>query len=281
MLTTVILALQLLLLRRQDDSIREQTEIIHSQQEISVREMHLTILERALTLWEKMGQGADLELLFNAFPRSFPCRPLLDSSQNEEALFIAQRVVLLKRAFQYPPEGVQPEILLDSARRLTGYLSDLAELIEWDLIELTPVLQKWHVAIIQRTWILEPYIYMRNTGTQHRFGMRAMRLGLLARLYNDINPAHRTNVIRISAPASMTGWPKQFQYSGVVYNSALSPFGRPAPTGRTALGQVELPPGFTSLDVKVQQNLFIDNMAEIVGKLLQFDDDELMKSCEA
>jgi hypothetical protein len=71
-------------------------------------------------------------------------------------------------------------------------LNDFADLIDFGIIDPRRVLGKYHLALARELFIAEPYIHYKilyeNSG---RWGYRVLRLGEMARRYNDINPVHR------------------------------------------------------------------------------------------
>lgn len=94
--------------------------------------------------------------------------------------------------------------LADDVRRRDTQLVDhvvnaynrVGDLIDNRLIEARPILATYHVSIIREMFIAEPYLWYRMLFEEpERLGMRPLRLGEMARAYNDMNPVHREDII--------------------------------------------------------------------------------------
>lgn len=74
-------------------------------------------------------------------------------------------------------------------------LNNLAELIDLDFLDAPKILSKYHMMLAREAFLLEPYILdevlVENRG---RWAYRVLRLGEMARMYNDINPVHRRDI---------------------------------------------------------------------------------------
>jgi hypothetical protein len=88
------------------------------------------------------------------------------------------------------------EAAMDAVEKATNALTDVAELIEFGMLDRRKVLAKYHLSFIREVYILEPFIIcgVLFWGRGPRWGMRALRLGEMARQYNDMNPIHRRSV---------------------------------------------------------------------------------------
>jgi hypothetical protein len=72
----------------------------------------------------------------------------------------------------------------------------VGDLIDNRLIEARPILATYHVSIIREMFIAEPYLWYRMLFEEpERLGMRPLRLGEMARAYNDMNPVHREEIV--------------------------------------------------------------------------------------
>jgi hypothetical protein len=90
---------------------------------------------------------------------------------------------------------LDPEVRAEDFAAVIPYvnaLNDFADLVDFGIVDAQRVLAKYHLAIARELFIAEPYIHYKilyeNSG---RWGYRVLRLGEMARLYNDINPVHR------------------------------------------------------------------------------------------
>jgi hypothetical protein len=82
-----------------------------------------------------------------------------------------------------------------SIRQFVNAVNDVAEMIEEGLADVGTFLAKYHLSLIREVYIAEPYIYYYNLYSKSgRWGMRVLRLGEMARQYNDISPIHRQPV---------------------------------------------------------------------------------------
>jgi hypothetical protein len=80
-------------------------------------------------------------------------------------------------------------------RIFVNNVNDVAEMIEEGLIDRRSFFGRYHLALIREIYIAEPYIYYLNLhGRSGRWGMRVLRMGEMARAFNDINPIHRSPV---------------------------------------------------------------------------------------
>lgn len=71
-------------------------------------------------------------------------------------------------------------------------LNDVAELIDLNFLEAPLILSKYHLLLAREVFLLEPYIlYEVLLADRGRWGYRVLRLGEMARKYNDMNPVHR------------------------------------------------------------------------------------------
>jgi hypothetical protein len=76
--------------------------------------------------------------------------------------------------------------------QVTNALNSVAELFDYGFLDQRKILAKYHVNIIRDLFIVEPYIVHENIFRgRNRWGYRALRLGEIARAYNDMNPVHR------------------------------------------------------------------------------------------
>jgi len=93
--------------------------------------------------------------------------------------------------------------------RLVNAYNYVAQLVDTRLLEATPILGTYHIAIIRELFIAEPYIWHRMLFEQpERWGMRVLRLGEMARSYNEMSPIHRREVIFGGDPTYGTILPK-------------------------------------------------------------------------
>lgn len=80
-------------------------------------------------------------------------------------------------------------------RQYVNAVNDVAEMIEEGLVDIGTFLSKYHLSLIREVYIAEPYIYHYNVFSQSgRWAMRVLRLGEMARQFNDISPIHRQPV---------------------------------------------------------------------------------------
>lgn len=105
----------------------------------------------------------------------------------------AYRRGLIKRVAMVA--ALEPALRKEDFAAVTPYvnaLNDFADLIDFGIIDPQRVLGKYHLALARELFIAEPYIYYKvlfeNSG---RWGYRVLRLGEMARRYNDMNPVHR------------------------------------------------------------------------------------------
>lgn len=71
-------------------------------------------------------------------------------------------------------------------------LNNFAEFIDFKFVDPQRVLSKYHLAIARELFIAEPYIYFTVLKPESgRWAYRVLRLGEMARRYNDMNPVHR------------------------------------------------------------------------------------------
>jgi|GEM_PF-5810685 len=274
-LTLVILAFQLWLLNRQGITLESQQEIMKSQQDVlksqqKVQRLHMQLdtFIRARELWEVANSEGRLQKLLQEFPRSNPRSPLL-LDVDPEILYSAQRVYEFQRFRDHNLDNGKYLKLEKQAIEYVNGINDLAELIEMKLLELTPPLQKWYLALIQGTWLVEPYILTRSIAGKRRWGLRVLRLGWLARLYNDISPLHVEGEIDIPALANARGidWKETMGFSGVIYKSHFDAFGDDAPDGRTARGTEELPTEPNTLVDKMNQKHDLETIIGVIERI--------------
>lgn len=81
---------------------------------------------------------------------------------------------------------------LAAVRPVVNALNDLAELIDHHFLDAPYVLSKYHLLLAREAFIVEPYVYYAVLfADRGRWGFRVLRLGAMARAYNDMNPVHR------------------------------------------------------------------------------------------
>jgi hypothetical protein len=92
-----------------------------------------------------------------------------------------------------PPEVREADVKIITG--LVNALNDLAELIDLKFLDARSILSKYHLAIVREVFIAEPYIYHEIMFSDRgRWGLRVLRLGEMARKYNDMNPVHRRSI---------------------------------------------------------------------------------------
>ncbi len=80
-------------------------------------------------------------------------------------------------------------------RYYVNIVNDVAEMVEERLVDAGSFLGKYHLNLIREVYIAEPYIYHFNLfGYSGRWAMRVLRIGEMAREFNDMNPIHRKPV---------------------------------------------------------------------------------------
>ena len=89
------------------------------------------------------------------------------------------------------PRSVRQEDF-ETIRQYVNAVNDVAEMVEAGLVDVGYFLGKYHLALVREVYIAEPYICYLNLYTSSgRWGMRVLRVGEMARNYNDISPIHR------------------------------------------------------------------------------------------
>jgi hypothetical protein len=126
---------------------------------------------------------------FSGDENEFARNPSSSRSGYERALIARIRIVHTLR------EDMRREDFRHVKRLVDAY-NYVAEKIDSRLFDATPTLGTYHIAIIRELFIAEPYIWHRMLFERPgRWGMRALRLGEMARSYNEMNPIHRRDVI--------------------------------------------------------------------------------------
>lgn len=90
--------------------------------------------------------------------------------------------------------GSEYEVAFAQIKHYVGQLNDIAQVIEQRAVKRLDFLGTYHLALIREVYIAEPFILLYAWETNGRWGMRVLRLGELARQYNDISPLHRRPV---------------------------------------------------------------------------------------
>lgn len=91
------------------------------------------------------------------------------------------------------PAGATPEEIATAREELTaidrameewvGKMNEIAELYELDVLDRHAFVGKRSVALVQRSFVTEPYLLWRNTVKPGRWGLRLLGLGTAARCY--------------------------------------------------------------------------------------------------
>jgi len=144
--TSTVLVLQLRLSRRQLRIASEQKAVAERQAEIGHRQSRLDVLEHARDLWRGLDEEGRVGRLFVQFPRTDPRTPwddglMLAPAVEQDRWSLAQRTIALDRLLATRETDAQLHALVADARALVGGLNELGELLDWDLIELLPVIE--------------------------------------------------------------------------------------------------------------------------------------------
>lgn len=165
--------------------------VFYRQLRSMTRQNELDALRRVKELFPARFQGAESRERFFDLRHRFVPAP---SGQSEVRWGrAAYRRDLVRRVALVA--ALEPALREEDFAAVTPYvnaLNDLADLIDFGIIDPQRVLGKYHLALARELFIAEPYIHYKvlfeNSG---RWGYRVLRLGEMARRYNDINPVHR------------------------------------------------------------------------------------------
>lgn len=93
------------------------------------------------------------------------------------------------------PEAERKEHIDSIIKPFVDSLNNFAEFIDFKFIDPQRVLSKYHLAMARELFIAEPYIYYTVLNPESgRWAYRVLRLGEMARSYNDMNPVHRRSI---------------------------------------------------------------------------------------
>jgi hypothetical protein len=100
---------------------------------------------------------------------------------------LRERIVIVNKL-----SNAEREQCLDLIEPYVGRMNDLGELIHLGFVDPKAILSKIHLSIAREVFIAEPFIYREMIwGQRGRWGFRVLRLGEMARAYNDLNSIHR------------------------------------------------------------------------------------------
>jgi len=106
------------------------------------------------------------------------------------------------------------EVAFAQIKHYVGQLNDIAQVIEQRAVKRLDFLGTYHLALIREVYIAEPFILLYAWERNGRWGMRVLRLGELARQYNDISPLHRRPVSFAREPWERDVWTVYPGYTG-------------------------------------------------------------------
>jgi hypothetical protein len=261
--TSIVLLVQTLIFRRQSRISAEQAALLKSQEAIAGKAQLLDVYEHATGQWAAMDE--EVAKLFRIFPRTTPADPWDPalkalSPQEQDRWSLAQRTLDLECfALEHEHEEVWKDAR-QAAHKLVNLLSDFASYLDWGLLEIKPVMAKYHQAIIQRGWVLEPYLAWQNTkGDGARWGFLVLRLTELARIHHDLSRI-QPRPISVANGETKLHWPHH-AYEGLVYESKRTCFGVDLSAGqyRTAVHS-EYPQLFLTDEQRDGQNLRMNQL---------------------